>query len=197
MDTALAQTRQDPLEKRSVMVGLLLSGVVIAVVAVSYLMNSEYPIRWLVWVIGVAFAAVAVLLIEWPRAYRGSIGEIPTGTFQQLLLISMPLGFVLDSQICGLGLKSCTILCNVISFSMIGLSTVTAFRIQRGQSIGAFVAPMVVVGLIPHCTCVAPINTIFQNVLGGYAPTCQVMPLAASLLRQIKTKEGLSQRPLP
>jgi hypothetical protein len=50
-----------------------------------------------------------------------------------------------------------------------------------------------VIGLIPHCTCGAPINRIFQDALGGYAPTCQVIPLAMTLFATSAMK-GLRTR---
>lgn len=150
-------------------------------VAVSYVQYSEFPITILVWVIGVAFLGVAILAFEWPRAFRGQAGEEPTGGLRIFLAASILLAFILDSQICGLGLAGCSTLCNAISFTMIGLGTITAIRLYQGKSVGALLIPMVVIGLIPHCTCHAPINTIWHSILGGYAPTCQVIPLATTL----------------
>lgn len=189
----IAQPTQKPLETWTVRVGFILAGIVIAVTAVSYLMNMTFTYQWMVWVIGVAFLAVALLTLEWTRALGGPSDEAPTGTLRGLLLLAMPVAFILDSQICGLGLKACSTVCNVISFTLIGLSAVTAYRIYRNQSIGALLVPMVIIGLIPHCVCGAPINTIWQSILGGYAPTCQVIPLAASLfsvaaLRGVRTR---------
>lgn len=40
---------------------------------------------------------------------------------------------------------------------------------------------MVILGLAPHCVCEAPINTIWQSALGGYSPTCNMVPLAVAL----------------
>ena len=93
----------------------------------------------------------------------------------------MPLACVLGSQVCGLGLASCGIACTVINLSLIGLSTAPAIRIHRGQPIGAFLIPIVILALTPHCVCEAPINTIWHSVLGGYSPTCNMVPLAVTL----------------
>lgn len=193
MENTIVRTDLKLLESRTVWVGFLLVGIVIAVTAVSYVLNSPFPIRWLVWVIGVAFAAVALLSLEWPRGFRSLPGEAPRGGLRTFLILAIPIAFVLDSQLCGLGLKACSTLCNVISFTMIGLGTVTAVRLYQDKSVGALLVPMVVIGLIPHCTCGAPINTIWHSLFGGYAPTCQVMPLAATLfsisaLRGIRTR---------
>ena len=75
---------------------------------------------------------------------------------------------------------------------MIGLVTVTAIQLYRGKRVGLLLVPMVVLSLVPHCVCPAPIKTIFHSVLGGYAPTCFVIPLAATLysvaaLRGVRT----------
>lgn len=193
METPSTQSDLQPLEKQTMRIGFILAGIVIAVTAVSYLLNMTFTYQWMVWVIGAAFLAVALLTLEWTRALSGPLGKTPTGTLRGLLLLAMPLAFILDSQICGLGLKACSALCNVISFTLIGLSAVTAYRIYRNQSVGALLIPMVIVGLIPHCVCGAPINTIWQSIFGGYAPTCQVIPLAATLfsvaaLRGVRTR---------
>jgi hypothetical protein len=193
METSSTQTDLQPLEKQTMRIGFILAGIVIAVTAVSYLLNMTFTYQWMVWVIGVAFLAVALLTLEWTRALNNPLGETPMGTLRGLLLLAMPLAFILDSQICGLGLKACSVLCNVISFTLIGLSAVTAYRIYRNQSVGALLVPMVIIGLIPHCVCGAPINTIWQSIFGGYAPTCQVIPLAATLfsvaaLRGVRTR---------
>ena len=52
---------------------------------------------------------------------------------------------------------------------------------------------LVVVSLIPHCVCHAPINTIWHNVLAGYSPVCDAVPLAVTLfsvsaLRGVRTR---------
>jgi hypothetical protein len=187
------QTGVKSLEKRTIVVGFLLAGIVIGVVAVSYVLYSPFPIKILVWVIGVAFAGVALLAIEWPRAFRGLPGKVPTGGLRTFLILAIPIAFVLDSQICGLGLKACTVVCHVLTYSLIGLATVTAVQLYRGKSAGPFLVPMVVLSLIPHCVCQAPINTVFHSVLGGYAPTCYVIPLTATLfsisaLRGVRTR---------
>jgi hypothetical protein len=193
MDTNDTTNGMTKLERMTATVGFILSGIVIGVVAVSYVLNSPFDIKILVWFIGIAFAGVALLAIEWPRALRGTLDEQPGGRLRTFLILAIPVAFILDSQICGLGLTACSTLCNVISFTMIGLGIVTAVRLYQGKSVGALLVPMVIVGLIPHCACGAPINTIWASILGGYAPTCQVIPLvttlfAVSALRGARTK---------
>ncbi len=180
METTITRTGLKPLEIRTVSVGFLLIGIVIAVTAVSYVLNMTFPYQWLVWGVGAAFAAVALLAFEWPRAFRRP-GEVPDGRLRQFLLLAMPLAFLLGSQVCGLGVKACTAVCNVINLSLIGLATVTAIRLHRGQSVGAFLVPLVVLGLVPHCVCDAPINVLWHPMLGGLSPTCNVVPLAVVL----------------
>lgn len=181
MGKVMERDSLEPLESQVLRVGFWLAGIVIAVTALSYVQNMTYRIQLLVWVIGIAFAAVALLALEWPRALQGPAGELPQGAVRQLLLLAMPLAFALDSQICGLGLKSCTWVCNLISVALIGLSALTAVRLYRGQSVSLLLALIVILGLVPHCVCDAPINVIWHRLLGGYAPTCQVIPLTATL----------------
>jgi hypothetical protein len=181
MSSTIARTGLKSLETRTIAVGFLLVGIVIAVTAVSYVANMTFDYQWLVWIIGVAFMGVALLSLEWPRAYFGALGEVPEGRLQTFLLVSMPLAYVLASQYCGLGLKACNAVCHAVNLSGIGLGAVIAVRLRRGQSIGAFLAPLVILSLVPHCVCHAPINTIWQNVLGGYSPVCGAVPLAVIL----------------
>ena len=169
------------LERRVLTIGFWLTGLIIAVVAVSYILYSQFSIRILVWFIGIAFAGVALLEFEWPRAFRSLPGAEPAGGLRTFLILAIPLAFILDSQICGMGLKACSTLCNVISITMITLGAITAVQLYRGKPVGWLLIPMVVIGLIPHCTCGAPINTIFHDLLGGYSPTCQVIPLAVTM----------------
>ena len=193
MGNKIERTGLKPLELWAIVVGFLLAGIIIAVVAVSYLLYSPFPIKILVWVIGVAFAGVALLALEWPRAYRRPRGEAPTGRLRTFLLLAIPIAFVLDSQICGLGFKACTVLCHVLTYSLSGLAIVTAIQLYRGKSVGPWLVAMVVLSLIPHCVCKAPINVIFQNLFGGYAPTCYVIPLAATLF-SISALKGVRTR---
>lgn len=181
MKNKTTQTGLNRLEVRTVTIGFVLVGIVIAVVAMSYVTYSPFPIRWLVWVIGVAFAAVALLAFEWPRAFRRPPGEAPKGKLRLFLLLAIPLAFVLDSQICGLGLKACTVLCHLISFAVIILAIIIVLSISQNKSVGPLLIPMVILGVVPHCICAAPINNFWQIMLGGYAPTCQVIPLAVTL----------------
>lgn len=65
---------------------------------------------------------------------------------------------------------------------MIILAAFLAFRIHRSQSYSLILPAIIIIGLIPHCTCLAPINTLWHDILGGNAPTCEMMPLSATLL---------------
>jgi hypothetical protein len=180
MEATIARASWNPLEFRTLSLGFLLVGLAIAVTAVSYALNMTFSYQWLVWGVAAVFAAVALLALEWPRAVRRP-GEVPGGRLRQLLLLSMPFAFVLSSQVCGLGTRACNTACHVINLSLIGLAAVTAIRLHRGRSVGAFLIPLVVVGLVPHCVCHAPINLIWHGMLGGVAPTCEMVPLAAAL----------------
>jgi hypothetical protein len=78
MATLNMQTGLKPLEIRTISVGFLLVGLAIAVTAASYVLNMTFPYQWLVWIIGAAFAAVALLTLEWPRSFRNP-GAVPEG----------------------------------------------------------------------------------------------------------------------
>lgn len=193
METTTEPTGLSALERWTMVTGFLLSGIIIAVVGVSYLLNSPFSIRFLVWIIGVAFVAVGLLTIEWSRSLRSIPGSLPTGGLRTFLILAIPIAYVLDSQICGLGFKACTVLCNVLSVLLILLALATAIQLYRGRPVGLLLVLMVVLSLIPHCVCDAPINTIFHNIFGGYAPTCYVIPLATTMyavaaLRGIRTR---------
>lgn len=191
METVVEQSGLEPRELRTLYAGFLLVGLAVAVTAASYVLNMTFSVQWLVWVIGFAFAAVALLSLEWPRGFRAT-GDAPEGSLRSFLLLSMPLAYVLGSQICGTGLKACGPLCHATSFAGIVLAGATAFRLHRGQSIGLFLIPLIAVSLIPHCTCSAPVNVLWHGMLGGVAPTCGLVPLAAvlfavSALRGVRT----------
>jgi hypothetical protein len=168
------------LERRTLWVGFLLVGVAIGVTALSYVQNMRFPLQWLVWGVGAAFGAVALLALEWPRAYRDA-ADVPEGGLRWFLLASMPLAFVLGSQVCGVGLKACGVLCHGTNLVAIVLAGATAYRMHRGKSIGVTLVPLVIVALVPHCVCHAPVNTLWHSALGGVAPTCGLVPLAAVL----------------
>ncbi len=124
---------------------------------------------------------MALISLEWTRAFRSPTTDAPTGWLRNVLLISIPLAYVLGSQVCGLGSASCGAAFTAINLSLIGLGTATSYRIYRGQSAGWFLNPMVILGLTPHCMCAAPINTIWHSALGDYSPTCNMVPLAVTL----------------
>jgi hypothetical protein len=93
----------------------------------------------------------------------------------------MPMAFVLGSQVCGTGLKACTVACHVTNIASIALAGTTAIRAHRGRSVAPTLIPLIVVALVPHCVCSAPVNVIWHGVFGGYAPTCGMVPMAAVL----------------
>jgi len=64
MTTAVAQTELKPLEVRTLIVGFILVGIAVAVTTVSYLLNMTFVYQWLVWIIGIAFAGVALISLE-------------------------------------------------------------------------------------------------------------------------------------
>ena len=136
MTTAVAQTELKPLEVRTLIIGFILVGIAVAVTTVSYLLNMTFVYQWLVWIIGIAFAGVALITLEWTRAFLSPDGEAPGGWLRTALLVSIPLAYVQGSQVCGLGLASCGTACTAINLSLIGLGTATSYRIYRGQSIG-------------------------------------------------------------
>ncbi len=171
----------ETIEVRTTTVGLILSGFAILITGVSYLSNMTFTYQWLVWVIGLAFVAVGLITMEWPRAYKGSIGGLPDGRFRQLLIIAIPLAFIVSSQVCGLGFKACNTVCHITNITLIILAIVSALRLSEGKAVGKILIPMVVIALLPHCVCGAPINTIWHSWFGGYSPSCEMMPLAASL----------------
>lgn len=181
MSIAIARERLNPLEIGTLVVGFSLTGVAIAVTTVSYALNMTFQYQWLVWVITAAFGAVALITLAWPLAFRNLPGEVPEGRLRQLLLLSMPVAYILGSQVCGLRLASCGLACTAINLSLIGLSTATAVQIHRGKSVGALLIPIVILGLAPHCMCMAPINTIWHGIFGGVSPTCNMVPLAVTL----------------
>jgi hypothetical protein len=194
MDNAISQTGWRSLELGTVRVGLALAGFAVAVTTVSYAANMEFAYQWLVWMVAAAFAVVALLSIEWQRAL-GRGGEIPAGKLRKVLIFSIPLAFVVSSQVCGLGLRGCNAVCHATNLSLIGIGVVSAVRLHRNQPIGTLLIPMVAISLVPHCVCHAPINTLWHRALNGVAPTCEMVPLAAVLfavaaLRGVRPRAG-------
>jgi len=181
MNDLTSQKGSKLLEVRAIQVGFILAGFVIAVTGVSYLLNMEFQYQWLVWIIGVAFIVVGLLSVEWIRAFRRDPGDLPRGGLRMFLLLAMPLSYIIDSQICGLGLKACNTACHVLSYLLLVLAAVIAIQLYRGKSVVPFLIPTIILSVVPHCTCHAPINTIWHSLFGGVAPTCFVMPLAVVL----------------
>jgi hypothetical protein len=179
MNTTIPQIGWKPLEVRTVSIGFLLAGLVLAVTTVSFYLNTIFPYRWLVWGATVGFAVVALLTWEWPRALRRT-GENPVGNLRGFLLLAIPMAFVFSSQVCGPGVTACTAICNAINVSLIGLGVVTAVRLHRGQSVGAFLVPMVVLGIVPHCVCNVNANVLWHQSI-GLSSACEVVPLATAL----------------
>ena len=81
----------------------------------------EFPYRWLIWLIVIAFAAVAILSLSWPALFNVSDDRL-TKKMQQILLWSIPLAFIMSSQLCVLGLKGCNAACSIINISLIGIA---------------------------------------------------------------------------
>ncbi|MCK4898459.1 MAG: hypothetical protein KAS38_06770, partial [Anaerolineales bacterium] len=79
-----------PLEVRTLIVGFILVGLAVAVTTVSYLLNMTFVYQWLVWIIGIAIAGVALIALEWTRALRSPAQEAPQGWLRNVLLISIP-----------------------------------------------------------------------------------------------------------
>lgn len=181
MESLENKTGLKPLELRIIQVGFVLAGLVIAVTGVSYILNMEFQYQWLVWIIGVAFIAVGLITIEWGRVFRGAQGDAPKGGLRMFLLLAIPLSYIIDSQICGLGLKACNTVCHILSYALFVLAAAIAIQIHQNKPIGQFLIPTVILSVIPHCTCHAPINAIWHSIFGGVAPTCFVMPLAVVL----------------
>ena len=48
----------------TLIVGFILVGIAVAVTTVSYLLNMTFVYQWLVWIIGIAFAGVALISLE-------------------------------------------------------------------------------------------------------------------------------------
>ena len=96
METTVTRTGWQPLEIRTVWVGFLLAGLVLAVTTVSFALNTTFPYRWLVWGATVGFAAIALLALERLRAVRSS-GELPEGGYRRFFLLAVPFAFVRDS----------------------------------------------------------------------------------------------------
>lgn len=160
--------------------GFLLGGIAIAVTTFSYVSNMTFSPQWLVWVVGAAFAVVALLFLVWPRFVHQK-GTPPKGNLRMVFVLSIPVAFLVSSQVCGLGLRACNSMCHITNISLIILGGVTAFQLYRGKAATPILIPMIVFALIPHCVCHAPINTTWHGMLGGIAPTCEMIPLGASL----------------
>jgi hypothetical protein len=181
MTSAVAQVGSEWLETRVVAIAFWLSGIVIGVAAVSYVLYSPFPIEVLVWVVGAVFAGLALLSFEWPWAFRSLPREVPEGGRQAFLLLSIPAGYILAPVLCGPGLKTCTPLGVALGLSLMGLAWVTALRLYEGESVGHLLVPMAVLSLVPHCVCPAPTNMVLRSVFGGYAPNSFVLPLVTTL----------------
>ncbi|MEE9553870.1 MAG: hypothetical protein V3W18_06185 [candidate division Zixibacteria bacterium] len=194
METASYQSNLKPLETRAIAVGLILVGLAIIITGISYLINMTFTYQWLVWAVGLTFIAVGSLTIESARRVRYPSESEPKGRFRQILLFSIPCAFILSSQVCGLGIRACNTVCHLSNLSLIALAVITAIRLYRRQSVGGILIPMVVIGLIPHCVCHAPINVLWHSILGGVSPACEMIPLAASLIA-VMALRGIRIRP--
>jgi hypothetical protein len=140
MENAKPEKSNDKWEIKGISSGLILAGLAIVITGISYILNMNFTYQWLVWIIGLAFIVVGLLTIEWPRGLKTK-GILPEGIFRKLLILSIPLAFVVSSQVCGIGLRACNALCHITNTSLILLSAVVAFRLFRGQAIGVFLLP--------------------------------------------------------
>lgn len=174
------------------MTGFILAGIAIVITGVSYLIYMEFKQEWLVWLIGGAFIVVGLVTVTWARELRTD-NATPRGTPHILLILTIPVAFIISSQVCGLGLRACNSVCHITNFSLILLGLITTYRLYRGHKIGLLLLPMVVIGLIPHCVCHAPINTVWHGFMSGVAPTCEMMPVAASLF-VVASMRGIRNR---
>jgi len=181
METTTSRDGFNSLEQRTMFIGFILAGLTIAITGVSYLMNMTFIYQWLVWMIGISFVAVGCITIGWSGALGGSRDNLPEAKYRQLLLLSIPLSFILDTQICGIGLKACSVVCHTLSYVLILLSLIIALRIYQNKPINILLIPLVFLSLVPHCVCHSPVNVLWHQIFAGYAPTCFVIPLAASL----------------
>ena len=179
MDTTVNRAGWHPLEIRTVSVGFLLAGLAVALTTVSFALHTTFPYRWLVWGCTAGFAAVALVALEWPRALR-QLGELPMGGQRRFFLLAVPLAFILNSQVCGLGVTACSGVCNGISFALVGLAVVTSVHLSRSQPVGPLLVPMVVLGVVPHCICNVNANVLWHSTV-GLSPACEVVPLTAAL----------------
>jgi hypothetical protein len=168
-------------ENLIIRIGFILAGTIITITGISYGIHSPFQIKPLVWLIAIAFTCIGLISLEWAWAFGGSPGKIPKGNQKLFLLAAIPFSFILDSQICGLGLMACSTTCNLISLATIALALILAFRINRDKPIVIVLVPIVILSTIPHCICDAPINTIWRNLFNGVAPTCYIIPLATTL----------------
>lgn len=149
----------------------------------SYLLNMQFRYPWPVWIIGVGLRrgcdSIAPVASNTPRLPRGCDYGKTTRASDSGHADCVRVG-QLDLR--PGGLKACSALCNGISLGLIALSIVVAIQLYRGKPVGVLLVPMVIVALASHCTCGARINTIWQSILSGYAPPCQVIHSAATLL---------------
>jgi hypothetical protein len=152
----------------------------IGVTSWSYATNMTFTPQWLVWAVAGVFAIVAILAFEWPRALK-SRSDSPTETHRHVLIWSIPLAFLASSQVCGLGTRACSGVCHATNLALIGLGTPAALRLKSGRSVAPVLVPMIVVSLNPHCVCHAPVNTVWHRMFGGFASTCEMVPMAAGL----------------
>ncbi len=168
------------LETRTVRIGFLLVGIIIAVTAVSYALNGTFRYQWLIYAAAAGFIGLAVLALVWPRAYGRGHAEAPTGKLRAALLISMPVAFIAGSQICGVGLAACGAICHATNGALVVLAAIVSWRVMRSQRVGPLLAAIVVLSLVPHCVCHAPINVVWHS-FPGVSPACDAVPLAATL----------------
>ena len=192
MENSEVQGRLSKLEEKTLIVGLILSGIAIIFTAASYVVSITFSAMWLVWLVGLVFAAVGFSVLESVGGFE-NVSKLPEGNHRKILIYSIPASFILSSQTCGLGLQACSIACHVINILLILIALFIAYRIQKGQKAGIILAPLVVIAMIPHCICNTPINSLWHSLFNGVSPVCELLPLTASLLA-ISALHGIRPR---
>jgi hypothetical protein len=75
---------------------------------------------------------------------------------------------------------ACTVTCNIVSISLIILAILIAIRISQDRSIIMLLIPMIVLCVVPHCVCMAPINVVWHG-MSRFSPTREIIPLTTVL----------------
>lgn len=172
--------------------GFLLTAFVITVTTVSFATHTTFRPAWLVWAATVGFVGVALVAGLW--AWRSAVAAVESaGAAPSWLVAAIPLGFVVNSQVCGPGLTACSVPCALINLGLIGLGAVLALRLHRALPIGPVpVVALAALGLVPHCVCDVNANVLWRSSI-GLSPACEAPAVALALLGLV-TARGLWPR---